>query len=305
MAKNIKKNFQKVINRVTTEVVELVSVTTAYPPGHFYSPIVDPIAARAKENILWPTMPHKILGIDFNDASHEAILTRDFPQFMPAYDYPSEASAVTTKNGFYTNNSQFSWLDSRALFVLLQKWRPKRIIEVGSGFSSLLMADVNRRFLDRKCEINCIEPYPRPFLTAGVDGIHALIEKQIQDIPLDFFDQLNAGDILFIDSTHVAKTGSDVNYLFFEILPRLKRGVYIHIHDIFLPNEYPKEWVITVNRSWNEQYLLRALLMYSTAFKVIFGCSYAFTTIPALVQAALNHLERHTYAGGSIWLERI
>lgn len=296
--------FKKAATRATTEAIELITVPVAHPPGHFYSPVVDPADARQKESSLWPPTPHIILGIDFNNASHQHILEIDFPAYMPDYSYPETEDAVTVKNGFYTGNSQFSWLDSRALFVLLRKWQPKRIVEVGSGFSSLLMADVNRRFLDLKCEITCIEPYPRDFLKLGVDGIHELIEKPIQQIPLDFFDRLEKGDILFIDSTHVAKTGSDVNYLFFEVLPRLKSGVFIHIHDIFLPNEYPKDWVITENRSWNEQYLLRALLMYSSAFRVVFGCSYAFSAMPARVQAALNNPNAHAYAGGSIWIER-
>ena len=102
----------------------------------------------------------------------------------------------------------------------------------------------------------------------------------MQDVPLDLFNVLEAGDVLFIDSSHVSKTGSDVNYLFFEVLPRLKAGVKIHIHDIFLPNEYLKDWVLNDHRSWNEQYLLRALLMYSTAFRIVFGNSYAFTSMP-------------------------
>jgi len=297
--------FKRVGARAITEVVERVSVPVAHPPGHFYSPVVDPGEASAKQSMLWPSVPHPVLGIDFNDASHKQILGVDFPAYIAGYDYPELEAAVTTKNGFYSGNSQFGWLDSRTLFVLLRKWRPKRVVEVGSGFSSLLMADINRRYLDSACEITCIEPYPREFLTEGVEGIHTLIQKPIQTIALNFFANLDKGDILFIDSTHVAKTGSDVNYLFFEILPRLRPGVYVHIHDIFLPNEYPKDWVITENRSWNEQYLLRALLMYSTAFNVIFGCSYAFTMMPAMVQSALNHPDCHAYAGGSIWLERV
>jgi hypothetical protein len=127
----------------------------------------------------------------------------------------------------------------------------------------------------------------------------------VQAVPLSVFENLEAGDVLFIDSSHVAKTGSDVNYLYFEVLPHLREGVFIHIHDIFLPNEYLKAWVITENRSWNEQYVLRALLMYSTMFKVKFGCAYAFTAMLPLIQDALAHPKRHGFAGGSIWLEKV
>ena len=116
--------------------------------------------------------------------------------------------------------------------MLLRAWRPSRIIEVGSGYSTLLIADVARRFLDGTTRITAIEPYPRPFLAKiGVE----LIEARVQDVPPAVFDVLERGDVLFIDSSHVAKTCSDVNHLFFEILPRLKPGVRIHVHDVFLP----------------------------------------------------------------------
>ncbi|MCL2872795.1 MAG: class I SAM-dependent methyltransferase [Betaproteobacteria bacterium] len=166
------------------------------------------------------------------------------------------------------------------------------------------MADINRRFLDGKCQITCIEPYPRPFLKQGVRGIAKLIEEKVQQVPPETFEALESGDILFIDSSHVSKTGSDVNYLYFEILPRLKTGVKIHIHDIFLPNEYLKDWVLKEGRSWNEQYLLRALLMYSSAFKVVFGCSYAFTVMPEKVKTALSLPNGCTFSGGSFWIEK-
>ncbi len=278
------------------------AVKTAHENGHFYSPVVNP--AELDVERLWPPHPH-VPGIDFNDASHERILREAFPRFMPQYDYPEHLEETAELRDFYTQNSQFSWLDSRALFVLMREWQPRRLIEVGSGFSTLLAADVNRRFLDGSAEITCIEPYPREFLRSGVDGVSRLIEDKVQNVPLAEFDKLQAGDILFVDSSHVAKTGSDVNFLYFEVLPRLAAGVRVHIHDIFLPHDYPREWVIDENRSWNEQYLLRALLMHSNAFRIVFGCSYAFWRFPALVSAALAHPQGHAFAGGSFWIERV
>jgi predicted O-methyltransferase YrrM len=300
----MKSFFSKAKTAASNAVVGAVSVRTAHAPGHFYSPVVNPDEAYLIADNLWPKVPHEVLGIDFDPQGHESILREDFPRFIQDYRYADDEKDAASSNDYYTNNSQFGWLDSRALFVLMRKWQPKRIIEVGSGFSSLLMADVNRRFLNDQCEITCVEPFPRPFLQTGVPGIAALLEKNVQDVPLAFFNELQSGDILFIDSSHVAKTGSDVNYLFFEVLPRLNRGVRIHIHDVFLPNEYPRDWVIDENRSWNEQYVFRALLMYSTAFRVVFGCSYAFATMPSLVKTALNHPKGHAFSGGSIWIEK-
>lgn len=276
-------------------------IRAAHSNGHFYSPVVDP--AELDPERIWPENP-QVLGIDFNDSAHERILREAFPRFMPEFDYPELLDESPELGEFYIRNSQFSWLDARALFVLLREWRPRRLIEVGSGFSTLLTLDVNRRFLGGECTVTCIEPYPRAFLR-GLGATEArLIEDKVQNVALTEFAALEAGDILFIDSSHVAKTGSDVNFLYFEVLPRLQPGVRVHIHDIFLPHDYKREWVIDENRSWNEQYLLRALLMHNHAFRVLFGCCYADWRFPELVRAALAHPQGRSYGGGSFWIER-
>jgi hypothetical protein len=278
------------------------SIRTCHPNGHFYSPVVDPAELDAAR--IWPSAP-EILGIDFDAAGHEHLLRDVFPRWMPKYDYPERADEQTSATQFYTCNPAFSWLDARAYFVLLNEWRPQRVIEVGSGHSTLLAADVNQRLFDGGIDITCIEPYPRDFLREGVPGVRRLLDEKVQNVALAEFEALQSGDILFIDSSHVAKTGSDVNFLYFEVLPRLASGVRVHIHDIFLPHDYPRGWVLDQNRSWNEQYVLRALLMHSTAFRVVFGCNYAYSRFPELVRAALAHPQGRAYGGGSFWIERI
>ena len=275
----------------------------AHPNGHFYSPVVDSADILGRRAQIWPAQP-KILGIDFDDLGHQRILDDWFPRHMPHYDYPEHLDESPDHTQFFTRNSQFSWLDARTLFVFLRELRPRRMIEVGSGYSSLLTADVNRRFLDRSLHFTCIEPYPRTFLRESLDGISRLVIQRVERVDLEVYAELDAGDILFIDSSHVAKTGSDVNHLYFEVLPRLKPGVLVHIHDIFLPHDYPIEWVVAENRSWNEQYLMRALLMHSSAFEVVFGCSYAFHRFPDRVIRALAHPKGHGFGGGSFWLRR-
>jgi Methyltransferase domain len=275
-------------------------IRTAFEPGHFYSPVVDPKDLLPHQSRLWPANPN-VLGIDFNDVQHEHLLRDVFPKYLSDYDYPERLEDADDLDRFYTQNSQFSWLDSRTLFVMLRHLRPRRLIEVGSGYSTLLMRDVNQRFLNQELHIACIEPFPRPFLRNAQGGIE-LVESKVQDIPLSFFEQLRAGDVLFIDSSHVAKTGSDVNFLYFEVLPRLPSGVFVHIHDIFLPHDYKKEWVLHDNRSWNEQYVLRALLMFSARFKIEFGCSYANYRYPELVQSVLSLPGGKTFGGGSLWI---
>jgi hypothetical protein len=280
-----------------------VPIRTAHENGHFYSPVVDP--SEIREERIWPQIPPVVVGIDFDESGHEQILKTVFPRFMPEYDYPEILEETSDLSKFFTQNSQFSWLDCRTLFVLLREWQPRKIVEIGSGFTTLLFADVNSRFQGGAAEFICVEPYPRPFLKKGIPGVTQLLEQKVQDVPLEIFARLGAGDILFIDSSHVAKTGSDVVYLFSEILPRLEKGVRVHVHDIFLPRDYPRDWVITENRSWNEQYMLRALLTFSSAFRVTFGCSYAFWRFPDLVKAALSNPKGHAFGGGSFWFERI
>lgn len=275
-----------------------------FPDGHFYSPIVDIDEVCQRCHTIWPAQP-TAAGIDFNDGSHREILSAQFPRYMPEFDYPETLPESSADSGqFFVQNSQFGWLDARALFVLLRKWQPQRIIEVGSGFSSLLIADVNSRWFDNKIHFTCIEPYPRSFLTVERPGISRLIETMVQNVALTEFEELQDGDVLFIDSSHVSKTGSDVNFLYLQVLPRLRKGVHIHIHDVFLPHDYPPEWVIAERRSWNEQYVLQALLMFSAGFRVEFGCNYAFSTFPGLVSKALSLPDGNGFGGGSFWITK-
>jgi hypothetical protein len=227
-----------------------------YPDGHFYSPIVDTEDAAARAAEIWPRDPTS-LGIDWNETYHRRVLSEFFPRHYPSFDYPELLEDHPNLDRFYTMNDQFGWLDRRALFVLFLKWRPRPMIEIGSGYSTLLAGDVNRSFLSGRMSLTCIEPpYPRLFLTRPgvVPGVAALLPERVQCVGLAPFLELDDGDVLFIDSSHVAKTGSDVNFLVFEVLPRLRPGVRIHFHDIHLPAEYLPDWVLAENRSWNEQY---------------------------------------------------
>jgi hypothetical protein len=276
----------------------------AYPAGHFHSPVVDTGDVADRRADIWPRVPRATIGIDWNDASHRQVLTEFFPRWLGDWDYPETLDEECSPGKFYTRNGQFSWLDARCLFVLLRQYRPRRMIEVGSGYSSLLSADVNRRFLGGGMNLTCIDPYPRTFLRRRVDGLTRVLDVRVERVSLSLFETLEPGDLLFIDSSHVAKTGSDVNFLLFEVLPRLRPRVLVHVHDIHLPFEYPERWVLAENRSWNEQYLVRALLMYSTGFRVLFGCRYAFHRFPDLVATALAHPRGTGYGGGSLWIER-
>jgi hypothetical protein len=276
-------------------------IRKAFVDGHFYSPVPSLPELRQYESQIWPASP-EIAGINFNDEEHRRWLTDAMPRHLPEFDYPDSPPSDGTSHSYYTTNPAFAWLDSRMLFSVLRELRPRRLIEVGSGYSSLLAADVNTRFLNGALELTCIEPYPMDFLVDGVTGISRLIQQKVQDVPLETFDALESGDILFIDSSHVAKTGSDVNYLYLQVLPRLKAGVVVHIHDIFFPHDYPKHWVMELGYNWNEQYVVQAMLMFSSGFEVMFCCSYAMARFPELVGQAVGG---PPFGGGSLWIRRL
>jgi hypothetical protein len=206
---------------------------------------------------------------------------------------------------YHSDNDLFSRLDAWALQGVLRHLRPARIIEVGCGWSSLVTARVNREYLDGDARFTCIEPYPQEFLGAGVDGMTELIATPVEQVAVERFLELGSGDVLFIDTSHVIKTGNDVQFLYHEVLPRLAVGVVVHVHDIFLPRDYPKDWVLG-GRGWNEQYLLQSFLSFNEHFEVMLGMAWLSAIHPKeLATAASPSGAALTHGAGSIWLRRV
>jgi predicted O-methyltransferase YrrM len=187
---------------------------------------------------------------------------------------------------------------------MIRHLQPERIIEIGSGNSSCLMLDTNELFFKGSIACSFIEPYPEYFYSLlRPDDIAKinLIPDRLQDLDLAIFEQLEAQDILFIDSTHVSKLNSDVNKYVFEILPCLKKGVVIHIHDVFHPFEYPLEW-LREGRSWNEQYVIRAFLQYNNAFSIKLFTTHMIKKHYSWFEEKMPKCLKST--GGSLWLEK-
>ena len=243
-------------------------VSLFVPPGHFYSPIPDLNEIRQNEEKVFQRRPRTIPGIELNEEAQLQL----FEKFKKYY-YTLPFRAEKTKGlRYYFENPAFSYADGIFLYSMIRHVKPKKIIEVGSGYSSAATLDTNELFFDGAIKCTFIEPYPDLLLSLmkkGDEDRVTIISSKLQNVSLNVFSELSAGDILFIDSTHVSKTNSDVNYVFFELLPFLAEGVYIHIHDITFPFEYPKEWVYE-GRAWNEAYLLRAFLQYNSAFEIVF-----------------------------------
>ena len=163
-------------------------------------------------------------------------------------------------------NDYFSGFDAAVYYSLIRHLRPKRVVEIGSGYSTRFASKALARNAGRG-RLTCIEPYPEERLN-GLRVKVEVIEKRVEEIDVEFFSQLEANDILFIDSSHTVKFGSDVCYEFLEVLPALRPGVWVHVHDIFFPHDYPAEWLLKRRLALNEQYLLEAFLSFNREFKV-------------------------------------
>jgi len=219
-----------------------------------------------------------------------------------ATDFPEHAGGPAR---FHSANPAFGYGDAAILRAMLLHVRPQRIIEVGSGYSTACALDaIDEARLETA--FTCIDPYPQLLRGLLKERDHSrieVLESPVQDVPVSLFENLRDGDVLFIDSTHVAKTGSDVVFELTEVLPRLAAGVFIHFHDIFYPFEYGYQWAIQENRSWNEIYMLRSFLAFNTTFKIVF-----FNDMMALLKkdAMLAHCpDFFRNSGGSIWLKRV
>ncbi len=260
--------------------------------NHFYSPIPD--VSRLSKN-LWQQR-REATGIDFNDAVALELLTRHFPRFLDEYSkFPRHADPRHTRFSF--ENPTFSGTDALVFYCMVRHFRPTRIIEVGCGHSSLLAGQAAS--LNGGTDLLCIEPDPPPWLRPSFPGLTRLISRPVQEVPLELFASLRTNDILFIDGSHVVKSGSDVVFLFLEVLPRLAPGVVVHVHDIFLPDDYPRSWVVDLHYFWNEQYLLHAYLLGNTGVEVLFGNTYMERRYPAEMRKTFP--DSPWWGGGSFW----
>ena len=299
------------LSRIATELAEAHALIAADPkvplfvePGHFYSPVVDPkspFVERALADALETEESGLISGVAL-DASRMHAEFEKLARWYPEMPFPLQK---TEGIRFYLDNPAFSYTDAFVLYAMIRTLQPKRIVEIGCGYSTCVIFDTVDRFLTERPEIVCFDPYPDvPHALTEPDDLlrQAIRAIPLQQIPDEVFSSLEAGDILFIDSSHIARTGSDVLDYLFRALPLVKPGVCIHIHDIGYPFEYSDEWVVQENRSWNEIYFLRAFLMYNEAFEILFWNNYYVKRFPSLVgQSAPLCLKD---GGGSIWLLR-
>jgi hypothetical protein len=269
-------------------------------PNHFFFPIPDSNALR---DGLWER-ENGLVGIDMNLDEQLRLLSQVFPKYQQEYNFPTTKTG--TPHQYYLDNGSFGSVDAEVLHSMIRYFKPKRIVEIGSGYSTFLSAQaciLNREKDGFQTELVAIEPYANDVLKGGFPGLSTLIQKPLEQIDLDFFSSLGTNNFLFIDSTHVLKIGGDVKYLYLEILPRLKEGVIVHSHDVFFPWEYPKSWVIENHWFWTEQYLLQAFLAFNSAFEVLWASHYMSRKYPKELSTLFPSFSKAAYPG-SLWIRR-
>jgi hypothetical protein len=200
------------------------------------------------------------------------------------------------------SNDYFSGLDAVIYYSLIRHLKPRRIIEIGGGYSTRLAG--RALAANQSGRLTCIEPYPEARLNGSTLGVH-LVTKRVEELDVSFFSSLEADDILFIDSSHTVKFGSDVCYEFLELLPTLKPGVWVHVHDIFFPHDYPAEWLLKRRLALNEQYLLEAFLSFNREFEIALANYWLHLDHLHVVQTLWPKAVSSSTGSSSFWMRRV
>lgn len=234
---------------------------------HYYQPLINPkkhIKKSLRED-------RKLPGIDFN-IREQLVLLSKFKYNEELLKFPiGKVKDVE----FHYDNKSYKSGDAEYLYNMIRHFKPNKIIEIGSGHSTLMAQNaIIQNKLENfsyKCNHTCIEPYEIPWLKKlDIE----LVREKVENIDKSFFQKLEANDILFIDSSHIIRAQGDVLFEYLELLPILKSGVLIHIHDIFSPKDYLDDWVYNLHLLWNEQYLLEAFLTFNSEFRIIGALNY-------------------------------
>lgn len=280
---------------------QIESLGYHFQPNDFYSPLNDRAFLRANRE-LWEEIDMPA-DIEFEASAQLAVAREIADYIVELADIPARSARPDVycwDNGFWNN------ADALVQYGLIRSRKPKRIVEIGCGWSSLLLAQAverNERETGRRAAVVQIEPHPRRDVLAGLPSDWRLLPVILQRAPLDLFESMGAGDVVFFDGSHCSKVASDVNWFFFRVLPLVSAGTLIHLHDIFFPYDYPAEWVLNRGQSWNEQYILHALLMHNARYRVLIANRY----LNLVHGAELDRLYRGVQPsyGCSLWMEKV
>jgi hypothetical protein len=285
------------------EIRRAAAANESFPAGHFYSPIPDFAWLKDNASHALTYEADGIPGVDLNIPVQLQFLEL-LGSFAGRFDWPDDQAP---SHRYFKNNSYFAGGSAAVLFAMLMERRPARIIEVGSGFSSALMIDTRERSdYAGETQLTFIEPYPARLNSLLRDTDRStcnVVVDFVQNVGFAEFEGLRSGDILFIDSSHVARTASDVLFLFHSVLPALQSGVLIHVHDIYWPFEYPRSWLLEKKWAWNEAYFVRTFLQFNSAFEIVFFNHYLAKCHRAKAESRFPVIAGRA-PGSSLWLRR-
>ncbi len=237
-------------------------------PNHFYWPVPDVAELEKREWPIYAAPP----GCNFR-LREQIELAREFgSHYIPELNWNSQPK----RDSYHLHNGYFESCDAEVAYCMVRHWKPRRIIEIGSGYSTRVLAQALKANLEQDGivgELITVDPYPERLPANGLGDVVTVVPERIQRLDIQLFDSLRADDILFIDSSHVVSVGSDVVREYLQILPRLNPGVLVHVHDIFLPSDYPRTAVLENLWFWSEQYLLQAFLAFNPEFEVLWSAS--------------------------------
>jgi hypothetical protein len=265
-------------------------------PHHYYEPVV-----LASDLIIDPDTKRNLPGIDLNAEGQLALISK--------FDYRIELEAIPFDSkevgAFCWRNPSFTMGDAEMFYNIIRYFKPRRIFEIGAGNSTLIarlaIAQNLRDDSSYSCWHVCVEPYEQPWLEAHEIEVR---RERVERIPLDFLTQLDERDILFIDSSHVVRTQGDVVFELLQLVPAVKPGVLVHIHDIFTPRDYPKNWILYYRHMWGEQYLLEALLSFNKEFEVIAAVNWLAHEHKDKLLEACPILIKEPWIPSSFWIRR-
>lgn len=304
-----KRKIKKLIYTSIRPLCKRVCIANKFvEPGHYYSPI--PNGLDYESIYSNKIADYSNVSINFHE-SDQLDLLKEFHVYAP--QLPSFPTFKNDHYFFSYNNFYYSYSDTLVLFCFLNHFSPQKIIDIGGGDTTGLMVDIkNRCDCLSKMSVTAIQPNPHPVL----EELHTsqsvkVLNNRVQDISLKVFEELNEGDIVFLDSTHVSKLGSDVNYIMFQVLPVLKKGVIVHVHDIYYTFEYPADYYSS-GKYWNEIYLWQAFLMHNTSYKILMFNSWLEHFYSKEVNDALPgyfyrdpKVASKYMSGSSLWLQKL
>jgi len=276
-------------------------------PIHYYSPVPD--IEDLEERRVWENQS-EMVGIDFRAEAQLELLAGMAHEYGDECDWPPQPTGDPLE--FYSENNSFSFGCAASTHLILRHFKPRSVIEIGSGHSSLVLSaalEMNSSEADgHRSEYVIVDPYPGPLVEAGLPSLASLVRQRVEVVDLSLFRALAENDVLFIDSGHTVRTGGDVNFIFLEVLPRLQPGVVVHVHDIPLPKEYPKVYFTNprFRMFWTEAYLLQTFLCFNNAFEVLLSMSYLMDNHLDTFRAVFRHFDPnvHRSRSSSFWMRR-